>query len=187
MNVENKRSFPRLNTLLPFEVRRVSSDERKDLKCRISSGTIVIDDSTPPPLEDERLNMWLNMLNTKLDYLISLDTPKLEDIVAMAFRPLNISASGMSLMAKEQVNIGDILEVSVVLSTYPPKVLYLYGETVRIGAAPVKIGGFIIGIKYINMNKEVSDEIIKFDFKKHREKLITGKGTPIVRAKNLFT
>jgi hypothetical protein len=41
------------------------------------------------------------MLNVRLDYLIRQASPKREDVVFMTFEPLNISGSGMSLMAQE--------------------------------------------------------------------------------------
>jgi hypothetical protein len=173
MNIKDKRTYTRATTLLPFEVRRLRTDERYGLSCRISKGTIVIDDSQPPPLEDERLNLWLNMLNTKIDYLINLASPKSEIVVYMTFEPLNISGSGMSLMTKEQFDMGDVLEIRIVLQTYPAKILYLYGEVVRIKATPKKPDTYTLGIKFLGMNEEVRNEIIIFDFKKHRERLTT--------------
>jgi hypothetical protein len=175
MTTNNQRTYPRANTLLPFTVRRLQPDESGELNCRITTDIIVIDDSLPPPLKDERLNLWLNMLNVKLDYLIRQTSPKQEDVVFMTFEPLNISGSGMSLMAQESFNIGDILEIRMVLQTYPSKMLHLYGETVRIEATPQKAESYTVSVKFRGMNDDVRNEILKFDFKKHRKKLITGK------------
>jgi hypothetical protein len=175
MTTNNQRSYPRANTLLPFTVRRLQPDESGEPNCRITTDIIVIEDFLPPPLKDELLNRWLNMLNTKLDYLIRQASPKREDIVFMTFEPLNISGSGMSLMAHESFNIGDILEIRMVLQTYPSKILYLYGEMVRIEATPQKAESYTVSVKFRGMNDDVRNEILKFDFKKHRKKLITGK------------
>ena len=175
MTTNNQRTYPRANTLLPFTVRRLQPDESGELNCWITTDIIVIDDSLPPPLKDERLNLWLNMLNAKLDFLIRQASPKQEDVVFMTFEPLNISGSGMSLMARESFNIGDILEIRMVLQTYPSKILYLYGEMVRIEATPQKAESYTVSVKFRGMNDDVRNEILKFDFKKHRKKLITGK------------
>jgi len=43
--------------------------------------------SDPPQVKDESLNRWLNMLNTKLDYLISLTPTKREGSIFMAIEP----------------------------------------------------------------------------------------------------
>jgi hypothetical protein len=176
MKDKNKRSYPRATTLLPFQVRRLSLNEfdgLDHLDCRLSLGGIVIEDSPPPPTGDERLDLWLNMLNTKLDYLIRLNAPKQVDTVSMDFEPLNISGSGMSLVAKEQFKKGDILEIRMVLQTYPAKVLHLYGKVIRAEATPNKSGSYTTGIQFVGLNESVRDEILKFDFKKHRERLIT--------------
>ena len=175
MTTNNQRNYPRANTLLPFTVRRLQPDESGELNCRVTTDIIVIDDSLPSPLKDERLNLWLNMLNAKLDYLVRQASPKREDVVFMTFEPLNISGSGMSLMARESFNIGDILEIRMVLQTYPSKILYLYGEMVRIEATPQKAESYTVSVKFRGMNDDVRNEILKFDFKKHRNKLITGK------------
>jgi len=174
MTVKNRRDYPRSNTLLPFEVRRLTPGERKDIRCRISTDTLVIDDA-PPRLKDERLNAWLNMLNAKLDYLIRIASPPQEAFIPLSLELLNISGSGISLMMEEEVAIGDILEIRIVLETYPAKVLYLLGEVVRISETPKKPNTSTVSIQYLNIDETVRNEIIKFDFKKHRERLITRK------------
>jgi c-di-GMP-binding flagellar brake protein YcgR len=101
-----------------------------------------------------------------------LSAPKKDDTVSMDFEPLDISGSGMSLAAKERFKKGDLLEIRVVLQTYPAKVLHLYGKVVRVEATPNKFGGYITGIQFVGLSETVRDEILKFDFKKHRERLI---------------
>ena len=175
MTVEdNKRLYSRASTLLPFTVRR-SPDQSSDITSRLVTDVIIIDDTLPPRVDDDRLNSWLTMLNTKLEYLISMNSPKNENVVFMAFSPLNISGNGMSLMTKEPFNLGDVLEMRIVLQTYPPKILFLYGELVRIDTTPGETETFIVGVKFLGMNEEVLQEITRFDYKKHRERLITGQ------------
>lgn len=175
MTVEdNKRLYSRASTLLPFTVRR-SPDQSRDMTSRLVTDVIIIDDTLPPRVDDDRLNAWLTMINTKLEYLISMNSPKHESVVFMTFSPLNISGSGMSLMTKEPFNLGDVLEMRIVLQTYPPKILYLYGEVVRSDTAPGETETFIVGVKFLGMNEEVLQEITRFDFKKHWERLITGQ------------
>ena len=177
MTARNQRTYPRANTLLPFTVRRLPPDESGELNCRVTTDIIVIDDFVPPPLKDEQLNLWLNMLNTKLNYLIGMAPPKQKNVVFMTFEPLNISGGGMSLAAHEPFKIGDILEIRMVIQTYPSKILYLYGEIVRTEVTSKKVESYIVSVKFRGMNDEVRNEIMKFDFKKHKKKLITGKKT----------
>jgi hypothetical protein len=172
MTTNNQRTYPRANTLLPFTVRRLRADESREPNCRVATDVIVIDDFRPPALKDESLNLWLTMINTKLDYLIRQTSPKREEVVFMTFEPLNISGSGMSLIAHEPFDIGDILEIRIILQTYPSKILYLYGEMVRIEAASEKSESYTVSVRFLGMNDNVRNEILKFDFKKNQNKLI---------------
>jgi hypothetical protein len=172
MTPKNKRDYPRINTLLPFEVRRLAPGESRGMGCRMTRDVLVIDDA-PPPVEDERVNAWMNMLNAKLDYLIRITVPRQEAFEFLSFEPLNISAGGMSLTTKEKIAIGELLEIRMVLETYPAKVLYLLGEVVRVGEMEDKPGTFTLGLRYVEIDETIRREIVNFDFKKHRERLIT--------------
>lgn len=175
MTAKNKRSYKRASTLLPVKVRRLSPTKHEGLACRVVTGGIVIDDALLPPVEDEKLNVWLNMINAKLDYLIRLSPFRQEEVAYMELEPLNISGGGMSLATKENFTLEEILEIRIVIRVYPPKVLYLYGNIVHIEAVPDKPDLYTLGIKFLGMCEAVREEILKFDFKKHRQKLMTGK------------
>lgn len=174
LNAGNKRDFPRSNTLLPFKARRLDVGKSDAPQSRVSIGHIVIDNFIPPETADERLNVWLNMINSKLDYLISLDTPKTEESLYLTFEPLNISGSGMMMATKNEFHVGDILEIQMVLENYPAKILYLYGEVIRIEQIDVGSGIKTVAVKFLNLNEEVRDEITRFDLKKYGRR-ITGK------------
>jgi hypothetical protein len=176
MKKKDHRSYERTSTLLPFQARRLLSSQCEGLNCLLTVGGIVFEDALPPAVEDERLCKWLNMLNTKLDYLISLTVPEREGVVSMNFEPLNISASGMALIAQEPFDKGDILEIRMVLQAYPAKILELYGEVVRIKPTPGKPKRYTVGVNFVHMDEHIREEILKFDFKKHRERLIARKG-----------
>jgi len=172
MTVKNRRCYARASTLLPAKVRRLRPAEREGLKCRIVMGGIVIDDAPPPRVDDEKLGMWLSMLNAKLDYLIRLSPARQEESVYAKIEPLNLSAGGMSLVTDEHFARGERVEIRIVIQAYPSKVLYLYGEVVRIDAVPAKPGMTMLGIQFEGMSEEVRAEILRFDFKAHRQKLI---------------
>jgi hypothetical protein len=159
-------------TFLPFTARCLKPSERAQLNCRLITNIIVIDGSLPPPVEDETLNLWLNMLNAKLDCLIRHAVPKQDDVVVMSFEPLNISGSGMGLMTRESVHIGDLLEIRLVIQAYPAKALCLYGEVVRIEDIPSKPEHKNVSVKFRGMTDDVRDEILQFDFQKQRKKIL---------------
>jgi hypothetical protein len=176
MTTKNKRSYERSSTLLPVKVRRLPMTERKGLACRLVTRGIVIDEALPPPVEDKNLHIWLNMINAKLDYLIRLSRVRQEEVNYVEIEPLDISGGGMSLATKEHLALGEILEIRIVIQAYPPKVLFLYGDVVHIKAVPDKPDIYTLGIQFLGMCEEVRNEILKFDFKGHRHKLVTRKG-----------
>lgn len=168
MNSRNKREYSRVNTALPCQARQIEGGNREELQCRVSRGDMILDKSLPPEVEDERLTAWLSMINTKLDYLISRDSPQRTDSLFMDFEPLNVSGSGMMIETAEKFQKGDILEIKMVLQSYPAKVLYLYGDVVRIEENSLHPEVIKVGLKFFNINEEVQNEIIHFDFKGHR-------------------
>jgi len=178
MKVENRRQYQRVNTLLPFDVRRHDPAGSEDLQCRVVTGGIILNDSPPLPVEDERLNAWLNMLNAKLDYLIQANRPQQKVRPPIAFEPVNISGNGMMMMTTDTYEVGNILEIKMILQTYPAKILHLYGEVLRIEDIPKRPNASMIGIKFLGMTEEVREEILKFNFKKHGEMLLMRKGAP---------
>ncbi|MEW6333079.1 MAG: PilZ domain-containing protein [Thermodesulfobacteriota bacterium] len=173
MTARNKRVYARASTLLPAKVRRLRPAEREGLACRIVTGGIVIDDAPPPRVDDEKLQMWLSMLNAKLDYLIRLAPARQEEAVHAKIEPLNLSAGGMSLVTDEHFTPGERVEIRIVMQAYPPKVLYLYGEVLRIDAVPEKPGMHLLGIQFEGMSEEVRAEILRFDFRAHRQRMMS--------------
>jgi hypothetical protein len=171
VNDDDKRKYPRMNTILPYEARLVPRADGKERQCRVSRGDVVIDNLVPQDVEDERLNMWLHMINAKLDYLISCDPPEQAASSFMAFEPLEVSGSGMMIEMAEGVQLGDTLEIRIVLQSYPAKILHLYGEVVRVDENPLRPDLKKVGLNFLNLNEEVRNEITKFDFKKHRQRL----------------
>ena len=132
METQNSRKYSRVNTYLPIETRLVSPGEQEDLNARISKVGIIIDAVTPPDLEDKALGEWLNMLNDKMDSIIKVLSSEHESISSVAFEPLNISGNGMRIASNKSYDIGSVLEIKLVLPVQPYRILYLYGEVVRV-------------------------------------------------------
>jgi len=177
MKIENKRNYPRINTLLPFGARRLNLKKDEGLQCRVSRGDIVIDETDPLPVKDERLNDWLNMLNAKLNYLIRIAPSQHEIGSSIDFEPVNISGGGMMMITADTYRVGDITEIKMVLQAYPAKILYLYGEITRIDKTPHLTDRHTVGMKFLGMTEEVRNEILQFEFKKHGDKLLKKKRT----------
>jgi hypothetical protein len=172
MDQQEKRSYARRSTIMPFEVRRLQPEEAAALRCRISQNELIIDATSPISVQDERLFKYLNMLNTKIDYLVAALAQAEKSIPSIYFEPVNMSGSGMSLLTKEKFTPGDAIEVRMVIQVYPSKILYLVGAVVRIKETQRDEGTYMAAIKFLNMDEEVRKEILNFDFEKHRARLV---------------
>ncbi|MBW2645523.1 MAG: PilZ domain-containing protein [Deltaproteobacteria bacterium] len=170
MKIQNSRKYSRVNTYLPLETRLVPPEEQEDLNPHISKVGIVIDAATPPELKDKALGEWLNILNDKMDSIIRVLSSAHESISSIAFEPLNISGNGMRITSNKSYDIGSVVEIKLVLPVQPYKILYLYGEVLRVEH---NLNAFNIALKFIEMNDEVRNELLSFDFKKHGEILKT--------------
>jgi hypothetical protein len=167
-SAEERREYARVTAHLPFEVRRIPSAERQVRRPRISGVAVLSDFAKPPEPEDKLLAQWLNMLNAKLDSIISSLSVEREGFSALTYQMINISASGLSFMAKEKYNIGDFLEAKVLLYMYPHVAFYLYGDVVKTEREGDQ---FHTGVKFTEMSDDIRDEIIKFVFRRQRELL----------------
>jgi hypothetical protein len=170
MDPDNKREYRRINTVLPFQTRKVTNKNNCELHSRISSHDTVLHNFIPPKIENEELNMWLHMINAKLDYLINRDLPNNADSFSMNLQPVNISGSGMMTVMKE-FQKGDLLEIKIALQSSPTKVIHLHGEVVRVEENPRQPGTKKVGVKFSDMDEAVRNEILTFDFKTYHERM----------------
>jgi hypothetical protein len=162
------REFSRVDAHIPFEVRVVPPEERQKVRSKISGETILAEFQKLPDIEDKLLSDWFKVLNSKLDSIINMLTFQREGFSSMSFTSVNISGGGLSFSSKERYNIGDVIEMKMLLPMIPPVALYLYGEAVKIDR---QIDSYSIAVKFIAIDEEIRDEIVKFVFGKQREML----------------
>ncbi|MDI6727722.1 MAG: PilZ domain-containing protein [Thermodesulfovibrionales bacterium] len=162
------REFSRVDAHVPFAVRLVPPEERPNIKSKISGETILAEFQTLTDVEDKLLSDWLKMLNAKLDSIISMLTFQREGFGSLPFVQVNISGGGLGFNSKEKYNQGDVLEIKMLLPMMPPVALYIYGEVVKIEQ---QINSYAIAVKFIAMDEDIRDEIVKFVFRRQREML----------------
>lgn len=167
---KNTRKYSRVNTYMPFDVRLLSQEENA-LKSRISEDDIIIDAMRLPELEDKNLYLWLSAINTKLDMLL-MSHP--ENFLEMNFKPLNISASGMRFTSRQRFEVGDLMEIRIVLHVNPHKVLYLIAAVTRVEQVSFKLNTYNIAVKFLELADEIKNELLKYDFSRQGE-LMNGK------------
>ena len=116
-----------------------------------------------------------------IDYLFQMDE-KLDQILAILSKDgeakgllnqgigVNISGSGMGIIAEKPVEPGQIIHANFVLSRLPLVFIDLFGQIVRV--APVdedSEGTYHLGIKFLDLDPDDRERIIACVFQKQRE------------------
>ncbi|HXW68585.1 MAG TPA: PilZ domain-containing protein [Dissulfurispiraceae bacterium] len=160
------RAFSRVDAHLPLELRVVSAEERGTIKARTSGDMPLVDPRSLPELRDKVLGEWINMLNSKLDAIINKLSSEREGFGALPLAHVNISGGGLGFFSKDKYDAGDIIEAKLLLPMMPPVALFVYCEVVKVDHTAK---GYMTSTKFVAMNEEITDEIVKFVFKRQRE------------------
>jgi c-di-GMP-binding flagellar brake protein YcgR len=73
------------------------------------------------------------------------------------------------------VQVNDVLEIKLLLPTYPPVAVFAYGEAKRVK----KLDGtkYEVCLKYLNMGETVRNEIVQYTLSHQRETIRKVKDT----------
>ncbi len=163
---QKAREFSRVDAHVPFETRVVPAEEHGTIRARPSGGTAFAETRAMPELQDKVLSEWIKALNSKLDAIVSMLSFQREGFGSMPYAHVNISGGGIGFFSKNSFKMGDILEIKIILPMMPPVALFIYGEVVK--TEQLK-NNYLTATKFIAMDEDVRDEIVKFVFSKQRE------------------
>lgn len=170
---KNLREFSRVDAVIPIEVRLVPPEERHHIRSLVTGETSVPEFQLPPEVDDIVLAEWLKMLNAKLDVIMGTLAEQKEAMPLMSQKMVNISGGGLSIESSENYNRGDILEMKMILPLTPASTLYIYGEVVDVR---VKDNHYHTAVKFIQIDDEVRDHVVRFVFKTQRDILRKKRG-----------
>lgn len=160
------RGFSRVDAHIPFEVRLVPQAERATIKSRTLGDMPLVDPRVLPELQDKVLGEWIRMLNSKLDAIMNKLSSQREGFGDLNLAHVNVSGGGLGFFSKDRYNLGDIIEAKLILPMMPPVALFVYGEVVKVDQTPK---GYMIATKFVATDEEITDEVVKFVFKRQRE------------------
>ena len=84
----------------------------------------------------------------------------------------NISGSGAKIYSNEELTIGDILKLEIILPTFPISPITVFGESVRVERLEKnQKQRFGIVVKYTTIREEDQDTLIRYVFRRQRELL----------------
>jgi hypothetical protein len=175
-----KRSYFRIDDVIsvvanPVEIDLENLDEFK--KCIVSSKAFAMTDSSVEPegfpgdngdiSENRKLYEMLAEIKSKVDYIINHLMIEKEGLFTTAKKRVNISASGIRFTTEQEANVGDVMEIKLLLPTFPPVAVFAYGRVTRI--KKLKNGKSDIALEYLNMSESVRNEIVRYTLEHQRE------------------
>ena len=160
------REFSRVDAYIPMQIRLVPAEERETVRSRVSGMTTSIETRDLPDLQDKLLNDWVRLLNSKLDAIVNMLVLQREGFGSMPVTRVNISGGGLGFFSRERYAIGSIIEAKIVLPMMPPVALFVYGEVVKID---LLTNVYSIATKFVAMDEDVRDEVVKYVFRRQRE------------------
>jgi c-di-GMP-binding flagellar brake protein YcgR len=82
-------------------------------------------------------------------------------------KKVNLSATGLSVTTGEKAEVGDNIEIKMLLPEYPPLGILAHGKVVRV--EDKGNGEYELGLHFIDMDEDIRDEIIQYTLKRQRE------------------
>jgi c-di-GMP-binding flagellar brake protein YcgR len=178
---EEKRSYFRVDDMISVVANPVHVEKEKAENFRksvVSSRAFSIsdmpgisgdelDENITERQEDTKLYSMMTEIKTKLDFIIHHFMLEKEGLLESEKKFVNISAAGIRFTVNSPVNVKDIMEIKLLLPTYPPVAVFAYGEVKRVKT--LDENKFEVALEYINMGESVRNEIIQYTLSHQRE------------------
>lgn len=165
--ITEHRDYFRVNDVMPIVAKKTD-------KCTIRKSKIFAGYDVEMPdmdVSDETLNpkLWklLVSINTKLRLVLEKLHLESEGLSRAEEQLVNISASGIRFTFNERVEIGDMIEVKMLLPTYPSVGIITYGNVVRV--EDIGDGKYEVALNFTEMDDDIRDEIIQYTLKRQRQ------------------
>ncbi len=125
------------------------------------------DDLVPDQSINPVLWKMLVDIQTKLSLILERLNPETESLLNIESKHVNLSAAGICFDINEKVSKGDLLEIKMLLPSYPPVGIITYGRVVR--AIDTGCGQYKIAVSFKDIEDEVKDEIIQYTLNRQRD------------------
>lgn len=176
-----KRSYFRIDDIISVVANPVNIDREKVDEFRktvLSSKAFSLMDSPVKPEMDSEENIsgkqtntemysMMAEIKTKLDFIINHLLLDKEGLIQSEKKFVNISASGIKFTIDQPVKENEIMEIKLLLPTYPPVAVFAYGEVKRV--KDLGDNKYEVSLEYLNMGESVRNEIIQYTLSHQRE------------------
>ena len=108
-------------------------------------------------------------INIKLSLILSMLSGEEEtSIFTKEPTEVNLSEGGIGFTIKEKVEAGEIMELKMMLPSFPIAIIRVWGKVVRVNSQG---SGYRVGIQYTKIKEDDQNMIVHHIFKKQRELL----------------
>lgn len=168
-----KRGYFRVDDVFPVLYRKVpDSSLRSDAKLFSAYDDEMDDCDTHDDPVDPRLWKMLVTINARLGLILTRLNLESEGMVNAQNIPVNISATGLRFTVNLPYEVGDIMEIKMLLPAEPPVGIMTFANVTRVER--LRDGGYYTSLNYLNMDEAVRDIIIQYTLKRQRE-IIRGR------------
>jgi c-di-GMP-binding flagellar brake protein YcgR len=114
----------------------------------------------------------LKLMNDKIDLIARSVLLQETDFSAENTREVNISATGLAFACEEALNVGDILEVKMLLPSCMA-IVVTYGKVVycKMSHTDNSVYPHIVGLDYVNMKEQDRELLIKHVVKRQMQQI----------------
>ena len=181
---EENREYVRIQDFIPFEFQRVKQEEYLQWKGKLRekrgdlfylSEAWIREEKEFGSWEggEERIHQLLVDMKNKLNFIIlHLLKPEEEKNQTPPVHEVNMSGNGIGFETKQELIIGNFLEVKVILPLFPPRTILAHAEVMHTEKTSREGQRFFqIGAMFLDLSEEDQNRIIDYTFKTQRKKL----------------
>jgi hypothetical protein len=175
----NRRQDFRIVDVLHMREEPLSDQEFEDRKQRVGTSSHMghrLRNMLPQDVDVERLLQHgdvssefaraIEALDTKLNYLISVNMLNEAERHQLRERTVDISTTGMSFFSDEPYHAGQALQIALVVPTAPPQMMDLLAEVKWVRHED---GRQRMGLGFCFRSAEERDGVARYVFRRHRE------------------
>ena len=180
---DERRSYFRIHDHLVLDFRQITPEEFDVLKDVVGSGAVKIpDDEKASPFslhkslnpENQELHTYIRIMNQKLDMIIGLLSNGNRDACMQnAQTDVSLCGSGIQFNSSAPLAVNDYVEVKMVVPVFPYPRITILCQVVRTEAMVEENARHIfkIATKFLVINENDQDFLVKYIFEKEREQL----------------
>lgn len=119
------------------------------------------------------MNQVLWEVNRKLDLLIHMYLAEdFRTLMNTSPKDVNISASGIRFISEQAYEIGDLVEIHLILPMAPLLFIRLVGEVIRQkNVTSTQAKRYAVAVRYLQVDSDTREDIIRYLFRRQREVL----------------